>query len=82
MAKKKKKPISRKDTLETLRFFTNVTSAIMRKPMTPSHQDAIAHYAAKKLPKAALANLHSKSGTGTALAFIARTLEEPPHLHR
>jgi hypothetical protein len=77
MAKQKRKPSRRKDKLETLRFFTSVASSVMGRPMSPSHQEAIVHYAAKKLPGRALNSLRTKSGGEAALTFIMRTLEQP-----
>jgi len=63
--------------LDTLRFFTTVASSVMGKPMSSAHRDAIAHYAARKLPARTLRQLRSKSGGTAALQFIVRTLEQP-----
>jgi hypothetical protein len=72
-----KKRISRDATLDTLRDFTAVVSLVMRRPLSPAHQDAIAHYAARKLPSRMLGCLASKAGGTAALEFIVQTLEQP-----
>jgi len=69
---------NRKTTLQELRFYTDVVGRVMSRPMSPAHKDAIAHYAATKLPRRALNGLHTKSGQMAALAFITQTLEQPP----
>jgi hypothetical protein len=66
-----------KATLETLRFFTTVATSVMGRPLSPAHTDAIAHYAARKLPSRTLSRLGSKTGGIAALQFIVRTLEHP-----
>lgn len=77
MATQETKTHRTKAALETLRYFTAATSLVMGTPISAAHADAIAHYAARKLPAVTLGRLRSKSGGKAALAFILQLLQQP-----
>ena len=81
MAARKRPSSRKKGALAELRFLTDVVAMTMHRPMSRSHQDAIARFAARRLPARTIARLHTKSGLTAALAFIANTLGQP-HISR
>jgi hypothetical protein len=77
MSRHKRKSARKSAPIDTLRDFTAVVTLVMGRPLSAAHQDAIAHYAAKKLSSRTLGRLSSKAGGTAALEFIVQTLEQP-----
>ena len=71
----KPKSARARGALETLRLFTTAAASVMGRSLSAAHVEAIALYAARKLPRRTLGRLTSKAGGVAALQFIVRTLQ-------